>query len=131
MQKVTAFLGALAILAGTAAIAAADTSMNKSPAPAKLSVAAKFSPDPPKQGAETIVVSVKDGTGTPLKGAVVKVASNMPTMSMGGPTVAAHDNKDGTYSATIKINFATTWTFDITASVGQRKGGAHLSADVK
>ena len=78
-----------------------------------------------------IVVTVKDAGGKPVKGATVKVGTNMPTMSMSGPTLAAHDNGDGTYSAKANLNFATKWTFDITATAGGRKGATHLTADVK
>ena len=97
----------------------------------KLNVTAKFNPAPPKQGSETILVSLKDAKGKPVKGARVKVASTMPSMSMSGPSMTAHDNGDGTYSAKTKINFATKWTFDVSASAGKQKGAAHLSADVK
>jgi len=98
----------------------------------KLAVTAAFEPAPPKQGPETIVVTVKEATGKPVKGAKVTMSSNMPTMSMSGPTLKAKDNGDGTYTASTKINFATKWTFDVTASApGSQKGSTQLAADVK
>ena len=110
--------------------ALADTSMNGM-ATMKLNVTARFDPAPPKQGPETIVVTVKDTNGKAVKGAIVKVGSEMPMMSMTGPAVTAHDNGDGTYSARTKLNFATQWRFDIMASAGGRKGSTRLTADVK
>jgi len=97
----------------------------------KLAATAAFAPAPPKQGPETILVTVKDATGRPVNGAQVAINSNMPTMSMLGPTVKAKDNGDGTYTALTNINFATKWTFVVSASAGAQKGSAHLSADIK
>lgn len=76
-------------------------------------------------------MTVKDATGKPVKGATVAIGSNMPTMSMSGPTLKAKDNGDGTYTAPANINFATKWTFDVTASTGAQKGAAHLRVDIK
>lgn len=105
------------------------------PAPAApratLTVAAAFHSNPPKQGMETILITVKDATGKPVRGASVTVASNMPTMSMSGPTAKAHDNGDGTYAAKTNINFATKWTFDIVATSKHKTVHTVLIADVK
>lgn len=97
----------------------------------RLAVTASFNPAPPKQGTETILVTIKGANGKPVKGATVKIGANMPSMSMSGPTLTAHDNGDGTYSAKANINFATKWVFNITASAGGRKGSTRLSADIK
>ena len=96
-----------------------------------FSVATRFSPDPPKQGAETITVDVKDASGGPVKGATVKIASKMPSMSMTGPTLTATDNGDGTYSAQANLNYATQWAFDITVSAAGKNGKSHVTQDVK
>jgi len=74
---------------------------------------------------------VKDAAGKPVKGAVVKVASNMPSMSMSGPTLTARAAGNGTYVAKANLNFATAWTFDISASASGKTGKTQLSADVK
>jgi nitrogen fixation protein FixH len=122
-------LGTLLVIAP--ATASAADSMKGMTMSQKLAVSAVFDPAPPKQGMESITITVKDAMGKPVKGAAVKVATNMPTMSMTGPTVAAQDNGNGTYVAKTNLNFATTWTFDVTASSGSQKGTTHLSADVK
>ncbi len=96
-----------------------------------LTVAATFQPNPPKQGMETIVVTVKDGSGKRVKGAVVTIGSNMPTMSMSGPTSKARDNGNGTYTAKTNVNFATKWTFDVVAATKGQKAHTQLSADIK
>jgi nitrogen fixation protein FixH len=96
-----------------------------------LKVSASLTPTPPKQGRAVITVSVKDHAGMPVKGATVKIASNMPSMSMTGPSVVAHETAPGTYIANENLNFATTWTFDVTASTPKQSGKSQLSADVK
>jgi len=96
-----------------------------------FSIATQFSPDPPKQGPETITVTVKDASGNPVKGAAVKIVTKMPTMSMSGPTLTATDNGDGTYAAQTNLNYATQWTFDVAVSAGGKRGVAHVTQDVK
>ena len=96
-----------------------------------FSVATQFSTDPPKQGPETITVTVKDASGNPVKGATVKIVTKMPSMSMSGPTLAATDNGDGTYAAQTNLNYATQWTFDVSVSAGGKSGIAHVTQDVK
>lgn len=96
-----------------------------------LTVSAAFQPNPPKQGVETIVVTVKDAVGRPVKGAIVTVGSSMPTMSMSGPSSKARDNGNGTYTAKTNVSFATKWTFDVLAAAKGRKAHTQLHADVK
>jgi nitrogen fixation protein FixH len=96
-----------------------------------FSVATQFSPDPPKQGPETITVTVKDASGNPVKAATVKIVTKMPTMSMSGPTLTATGNGDGTYAAQTNLNYATQWTFDISVSATGKSGVAHVTQDVK
>lgn len=66
-----------------------------------------------------------------MKRATVKIALNMPTMSMSGPTLTARETRSGTYSAKANLNFATTWTLDVTATADGKRGKTRLSADVK
>jgi hypothetical protein len=96
-----------------------------------LSMSTTFAPNPPHQGPETITVMVKDATGKPVKGAKVKIATNMPSMSMPGPTLTAQDNGDGTYSAQTNLNYSTMWTFTVTASAKGKSGGTKAQANVK
>jgi multidrug efflux pump subunit AcrB len=83
------------------------------------------------QGSETITVTVKDAMGKAIKGAKVKIATNMPMMSMAGPKLTAQDNSDGTYSAQANLNYATTWTFAVTATAQGKTGTATSKFDVK
>lgn len=96
-----------------------------------FAVATQFSPSPPKEGPETITVSVKDANANPAEGAAVKIATKMPSMSMRGPTLTATDNGDGTYSAQTNLNYATQWTFDVAVSANGKNGTAHVTRDVK
>jgi len=94
-------------------------------------VATQFAPDPPKQGPETITVTVKDASGNAIKGAVVKISSNMPSMSMSGPKLTATDNGDGTYAAQTNLNYATQWVFSVSVSSQGKTGTATTTLDVK
>jgi nitrogen fixation protein FixH len=96
-----------------------------------LSIATQFAPDPPKQGPETITVTVKDSSGNPVKGAGVKIVTKMPAMSMDGPTLSASDNGDGTYAAQTNLNYGTQWTFDVTVSASGKTATSHVVQDVK
>jgi len=112
-----------------------DTSSSATTTPAQtaggFSVATQFSPDPPKQGPETITVTVKDASGNPVKGAIVKIASTMPSMSMTGPTLTGTDNGDGTYASQTNLNYATQWVFNIAVSANGKHGTVHVTQDVK
>ena len=103
----------------------------QSAASGDLKVTTTFSPDPPKQGSEALTMTVKDASGAPVKGAVVKVATTMPTMSMSGPSTTATDNGDGTYSATLSLQYATSWHFIVTASDNGKTARSELVQEVK
>lgn len=96
-----------------------------------LAITTTFSPSPPKQGSEMIVITLKDASGKPVSGATVKVTSTMPSMSMSGPSADAKDNGDGTYAATLVLQYATTWTFDVSAAVNGKTTTTEVRQDVK
>jgi ABC-type glycerol-3-phosphate transport system substrate-binding protein len=96
-----------------------------------LTMTTSFSPNPPKQGPETITVTVKNTTGDTVKGATVKIKTNMASMSMSGPTLTATDQGDGTYVARTKLEYATTWTFDVSASANGKSGKMRTTVEVK
>jgi len=52
-------------------------------------------------------------------------------ISMAGPKLTAQDNGDGTYSAQTNLNYATTWTFAVTASGMGQTGSATSKLDIK
>ena len=103
----------------------------KSQTNASLNVATTFAPDPPTQGPETITVTLTDASGAPVKGAAVRISSSMPAMSMTGPTVTGSDNGDGTYTAHMKLSYATSWKFAIAATVNGNKAASVVTKDVK
>ncbi len=55
----------------------------------------------------------------------------MPTMSMKGADMVARDSGHGTYTVDAKLNYATKWAFDITASAQGQTGTTHVEKDVK
>jgi len=89
-----------------------------------------FDPSPPKQGSETIMVSIKDASGKAVKGASVTIATRMPKMSMTGPNLTLQDNGDGTYSAVTNLNYSTTWVFDVNASQAGKSAKAEFDQKV-
>jgi hypothetical protein len=128
--KLLSFLACLSLFAVTGAAASAADSMSGMKMPAFI-VSTSFSPAPPHQGPETITVTVKDADGKLVKGAKVKIASNMPSMSMAGPKLTAQDNGDGTYSAQTNLNYATTWSFAVTASAQGKTATSTTKVDIK
>ena len=80
-----------------------------------LQLAASFSPNPPTRGIERMTILLTDASGRPVDGATVTVATNMPSMSMNGPSAVATAEGDGRYVATLKLAFATRWAFTIAA----------------
>ena len=96
-----------------------------------LAMTIAFSPSPPKQGNETITISLKDAGGSAAKGATVRIATKMPDMAMTGPTILAQDNGDGTYSAVANLSYQTKWVFDVTASFGGKSSSAEFVNEVK
>lgn len=67
---------------------------------------------------ERIVIRLADPSRRPVSGASVLVATSMPAMSMGGPTLKARALRAGVYVATCTLSFATTWNFDVSAKSG-------------
>jgi len=98
---------------------------------ANLTISTAFNPDPPRHGAEALTITVKNADGTPTKGAVVKITTQMPSMSMSGPEATAADNGDGTYSASLSLRYATNWHFIITASSEGKTARSEIVKDVK
>lgn len=99
--------------------------------PGSLAISTAFNPDPPRQGGEALTISVKDAAGAPVQGAVVKITTQMPSMSMSGPDTTAADNGDGTYSASLSLQYATRWHFIITASADGKTTRSEVVEDVK
>lgn len=98
----------------------------------KLAVSASFNPNPPSaKGVDKIIVSVKDASGKPVSGAIVKIATSMPTMSMKGAEIVAHDSGHGMYTADAKLNYATKWAFGITANAKGQSGMTHVEKELK
>ncbi|GAC1431885.1 MAG: hypothetical protein NVSMB5_25890 [Candidatus Velthaea sp.] len=131
MIRTLSILGVVLSLAACSAKTDTSATTTQGQTAGDFSVATTFSPDPPKQGSETITVTVKDSAGNPVKGGTVKISSNMPAMSMAGPNLVATDNGDGTYSAQTNLNYATQWKFDIAVAADGKSGVAHVTEDIK
>lgn len=116
-----------AALAVTGVLAAPIASLGAQP----LNMAVTFSPNPPRQGTETVIVTLTDGAHKPITGAHVSIATSMPSMSMTGPTVVAASKGNGRYVASVKIAFATRWAFTATAKSSGKTVSRTLTQDVK
>ncbi|GAC1581863.1 MAG: hypothetical protein NVS3B7_17110 [Candidatus Elarobacter sp.] len=127
----TALVFAAALAACSSKTESTSTSTATSQSAGDFTISTQFSPDPPKQGPQTITVAVKDASGNAVKGATVTIATDMPAMSMRGPTLTTTDNGDGTYAAQTNLNYATPWTFDVHVKANAKAGNATVKADVK
>ncbi|MDQ6766875.1 MAG: FixH family protein [Candidatus Eremiobacteraeota bacterium] len=131
MQKVFTVIAALTLLAGCSTKTGSAGSSN---APVSssgdFSMTLAFEPTPPKQGAETLTLTIKDSNGNPVKGASLTIATTMPAMSMTGPSLKPQNNGDGTYSVVTNLNYGTKWVFDVTASAAGKYGKAEFAQDV-
>jgi ABC-type glycerol-3-phosphate transport system substrate-binding protein len=131
------FLITILSLALVASLAACSRKSNdastssSATASGELTMTTSFSPNPPKQGPETITVTVKNATGDTVKGATVKIKTNMASMSMSAPTLTATDQGDGTYVARTKLDYATTWTFDVSARADGKSGEMRTTSEIK
>jgi len=96
-----------------------------------LNMAVSFSPNPPKQGTETITVQVSDGSHKAVNGATVTIATAMPSMSMSGPIVQATAKGNGRYVASVKLAFATRWAFKVSAKADGKTVTRTIAQDVK
>ena len=139
MKKLIGFALALS-LAGCGSSASSSSSSSPSSSGTPLAptsttgayaMTMSFDPSPPKQGNETISISVKDGSGNAVKGAVVKATTKMPAMSMSGPALTFQENGDGTYSAVTNMNYRTKWVLDVKATASGKSGAAEFDQDVK
>ena len=120
---------AVALTACTGKSKATDATSNTA-APADLSITTLFSPNPPRQGNETITIVLKDANGDPVKDATVSIATKTPAQN--GPTLTPMNQGDGTYVAHANLNEAAVWTFDINATVGDGTSAQiQLKADIK
>jgi nitrogen fixation protein FixH len=126
-----ALIATLAACSSKSDTSSSTTTTSQAQTAGGFAVATQFSPDPPKQGPQTITVTVKDASGNPVKGASVTIGSKMPTMSMTGPNLNATDNGDGTYAAQTNLNYATQWVFEIAVSAAGKRGTVHVTQDVK
>lgn len=121
----------LALVAIALLAAGCTGKADKAQSGAPLNLRTTFSPDPPKQGPETITVTLTDTNGAPIKGADVKISTTMPAMSMTGPAVTGADNGDGTYTAHLRLNYATGWQFAVSAATNGNRAMAVVSKDVQ
>lgn len=96
-----------------------------------LNMTVNFSPNPARQGTETVTIALTDGAHRPVNSAHVSMATSMPTMSMSGPTIVAAPKGHGHYVAWLKIAFATRWAFTVTAKSHGQTLSRTVTQDVK
>jgi len=135
MKKLVVSLGLALLMVGCGSSTSSSSSSARTLAPTSssgdLTMTMSFDPSPPKQGNETISISVKDTSGNAVKGAVVKTTTKMPAMSMSGPTLTFQDNGDGTYSAVTNMNYQTKWVLNVKATTTGKSGVAEFDQIVK
>lgn len=134
MKKLVVSFGLALLLAGcgsSTSSSSSATTLTPTSTSGDLTMTMFFDPSPPKQGNETISISLKDASGNSVKGAVVKSTTSMPAMSMSGPELNFQDNRDGTYSAVTNMNYQTKWVLRVKATASGKSGAAEFDQDVK
>ena len=132
MIKLTVSVGLALMLAGCGSSASSSaTPLTPASSSGDFTMTISFDPSPPKQGNETISISIKDVSGNAVKGAVVKAKTTMPAMSMTGPALTFQSNGDGTYGAVTNMNYQTKWVLDVKATTAGHSGSAEFDQDVK
>lgn len=97
-----------------------------------LFVSTAFTPNPPStKGTEKITVTVKDAAGKPVHGAIVKIRTSMPTMSMQGDALVAREVEAGVYAASMRLAYATTWAFDISVNADGRHSMTRVKKELR
>ena len=96
-----------------------------------LTMNVAFNPNPPRQGKETITITLQDTHNKPVSNANVIISTSMRPMSMGGPTIKATHSRAGLYVAKLNLNFGTQWTFDVKATAGHKSVRRSLTENVK
>lgn len=119
------------ILAATLALSGLETTPLLATALQPLTMNVTFTPNPPKQGTETITVQLSDGSHKAVNGANVNIATSMPSMSMTGPFVKAVAQGNGRYVASVKLAFATRWAFSVSAQSNGKTVKRTIAQDVK
>lgn len=119
------------ILAAALAVAGLVVIPISSFAAQRLNMAVSLSPNPPRQGTDTVIVTLTDVANKPVTGAHASIATSMPTMSMRGPMVVAEPRGNGRYVASLKIAFATRWAFTATAKSNGTTVSRTITQDVK
>jgi len=131
VKKIIALVTAALLIAGCSSKDKESKTSSSVAGPQDIAITTAFTPDPPQKGRDALTVTLKDGTGAPIKGATVKIDTTMPSMSMSGPSVVARDNGDGRYTAQLTLQYATNWQFAVSAKAAGKKGVAQVTADVK
>ncbi|MDQ6929440.1 MAG: FixH family protein [Candidatus Eremiobacteraeota bacterium] len=131
MKKTIVLIAAALLIAGCGTKSNGSQTTSSVAGPQDIAITTAFVSDPPRKGINTLNVTLKDGAGTLVKGATVRINTTMPSMSMSGPSVVAKDNGDGTYTAHLRLQYATDWQFAVSARAAGKKGVVQLSADVK
>lgn len=86
-----------------------------------MTVTLNTTPAPPQPGTNRFEVRLKDARGEPVTDAKVNLALSMPSMNMGGPTVAAKHHGSGVYSTSANLSMAGPWQAKVSlARPGQR-----------
>lgn len=131
MKNIIALVAATVLIASCSSKDKETQSSAGTSAAGNLSITTAFTPEPPRKGDDILTVTLKDGTGIPVKNATVKIDTAMPSMSMPGPSVTAHDNGDGSYSARLALQYATRWQFTVSAKANGKTSAVRTTADVK
>ena len=132
MKSIAILIATLLVVAGCTSTSRSQSSSATNAMGARdLAVSIAFVPNPPQKGLDKLTITVKDSAGNPVPGAAITLDTSMPAMSMAGPSPVVHDNGDGTYSANLNAQYATTWRFVVSAKSGEKEGKLQIGENLK
>ena len=131
MKRVTLFLAAMVLLAGSISAYASNYEITKKAG--EYTVMVTIDKNPPVTGNNNVAVGIKDGAGKDVTDATVAIDYGMPAM----PGMPAMNYKSGTslknnrYVATVNFSMSGPWAVTIKITRGGKTQSVKLNVDAK
>jgi len=131
MKRVTLFLAAMVLLAGSISAYAGNYEITKKAG--EYTVMVTIDKNPPVTGNNNVAVGIKDGAGKDVTDATVAIDYGMPAM----PGMPAMNYKSGTslknnrYVATVNFSMSGPWAVTIKITRGGKTQSVKLNVDAK
>lgn len=111
---------ALALL--LSALAACGTQVAVQPTASNVTIAVQVESEPPAVGTETLIVTLKDGSGAPIDGATLQVRGDMDHAGMMAVEREVRDSAGGSYQVPFEWTMGGGWIVTVTAQLPDNGG---------